>query len=84
VRFAASTLSVSLVSTYRYPALNLEAIALDDALDLLDILVTDIFSEAKKAGERARLRRIKDLDTAAIQLSRVCRLILGQREGRCD
>ena len=56
--------------------LNLEAIALDDALDLLDILVTDIFSDAKKAGERARFRRIKDLDAAAIQLSKVCRLIL--------
>ena len=56
--------------------LNLEAIALDDALDLLDILITDIFSEAKNAGERARLRRIKDLDAAAIELSKVCRLIL--------
>jgi hypothetical protein len=56
--------------------LNLEAIALDDALDLLDILITDVFSEAKNAGERARLRRIKDLDAAAIELSKVCRLIL--------
>jgi hypothetical protein len=56
--------------------LNLEAIALDDALDLLDILITDVFSEAKSAGERARLRRIKDLEAAAIQLSKVCRLIL--------
>ena len=56
--------------------LNLEAIALDDALDLLDILITDIFSEAKNAGERARFRRIKDLDAAAIQLSKVCRLVL--------
>ena len=56
--------------------LNLEAIALDDALDLLDILITDIFSEAKNAGERARFRRIKDLDVAAIQLSKVCRLVL--------
>jgi TnpA family transposase len=56
--------------------LNLEAIALDDALDLLDILITEIFSDAKNAGEKARLRRIKDLDAAAIQLSQVCRLIL--------
>jgi hypothetical protein len=41
--------------------LNLEAIALDDALDLLDILITDIFSEAKNAGEKARLRRSRIL-----------------------
>ena len=58
--------------------LNLEAIALDEALDLLDILITDIFSDAKNAGEKARLPRIKDLDAAAIQLSQVCRLILDQ------
>jgi hypothetical protein len=32
--------------------LNLEAIALDEALDLLDILIADIFYEAKNAGER--------------------------------
>ena len=58
--------------------LNLEAIALDDALDLLDIVITEIFSDAKNAGEKARLRKIKDLDAAAIQLSQVCRLILDQ------
>ena len=40
------------------------------------ILITDIFSEAKNAGERARFRRIKDLDAAAIQLSKICRLVL--------
>src|SRR6267378_189088 len=58
--------------------LNLETVALDDALDLLDIVITEIFSDAKNAGEKARLRRIKDLDAAAIQLSQVCRLILDQ------
>ena len=58
--------------------LNLETVALDDALDLLDIVITEIFSDAKNAGEKARLRRIKDLDAAAIQLSHVCRLILDQ------
>jgi hypothetical protein len=46
-------------------ALTLEATALDDALDLLDILITEIFSNATKAGEKARLRTIKDLDIAA-------------------
>ena len=56
--------------------LTLEATAIDDALDLLDILITEIFSEATKAGERARLRTIKDLDEAAIKLSQVCRIVL--------
>ncbi len=56
--------------------LNLEATATDDALDLLDILVTEIFSDAARASDRARLRTIKDLDSAAIQLSQVCRLVL--------
>jgi len=57
-------------------ALTLEATALDDALDLLDILITEIFSNATKAGEKARLRTIKDLDIAASQLGRACRLVL--------
>ena len=57
-------------------ASNLEAVALDDALDLLDILITEIFSDAARASDKARLRTIKDLDAAAIQLMQVCRLIL--------
>jgi TnpA family transposase len=55
---------------------NLEAVALDDALDLLDILITEIFSDAARASDKARLRTIKDLDAAAIQLTQVCRLVL--------
>ena len=56
--------------------LTLEASALDDSLDLLDILITEIFSNATKTGEKARLRTIKDLDAAAIKLGQACRLIL--------
>jgi hypothetical protein len=55
---------------------NLEAAALDDALDLLDILITEMFSGAARASDIARLRTIKDLDAAAIQLTHVCRLVL--------
>jgi TnpA family transposase len=55
---------------------NLEAAALDDALDLLDILITEIFAGAARASDKARLRTIKDLDAAAVQLTLVCRLIL--------
>ena len=55
---------------------NLEAAALDDALDLLDILITEMFSGAARASDKARLRTIKDLDAAAFQLTLVCRLVL--------
>ena len=55
---------------------NLEAAALDDALDLLDILITEMFGDAARASDKARLRTIKDLDAAAIQLTQVCRLVL--------
>jgi hypothetical protein len=57
-------------------AVTLEAAASDDALDLLDILITEIFSDATKAGEKARLRTIQDLDVAASQLGQACHLIL--------
>lgn len=60
---------VALVST-------LEATAQDDALDVLDIVLTDIFSEASKAGIKARLRTLKDLDAAAIQAAIVTRVVL--------
>jgi histone H3/H4 len=51
---------------------NLEAVALDElALDLLEILITEIFSDAARASDKARLRTIKDLDAAAIQLTQV-------------
>lgn len=55
---------------------NLEAAALDDSLDLLDILITEIFADAVRASDKARLRNIKDLDAAAIQLTQVCGFIL--------
>jgi len=58
--------------------MNLEASATDDALDLLDILVSEIFAEAARASDRARLRTIKDLDSAAVQLSQVCRFVLDE------
>jgi hypothetical protein len=43
-------------------ASNLEAVAFDDALDLLDILITEIFSNAARASDKARMRTIKNLD----------------------
>src|SRR5262249_1415123 len=57
-------------------AVMLEATAADEALDLLDILITEIFSDATAAGEQARLRTLKDLDQAASQLGHACRVVL--------
>jgi Domain of unknown function (DUF4158)/Tn3 transposase DDE domain len=49
---------------------TLEATAQDDVLDLFDIVVTTLFTDAAKVGKRARLRTIRDLDAAALQLRR--------------
>src|SRR4051794_7780723 len=53
-----------------------EATALDDALDLLDLIITDLLAQAKLAGEKERLRTLGDLDTAALQLRDVCTVLL--------
>ncbi len=45
-----------------------EATAQDDALDLLDELMRSLWKLATRAGERERLRTLRDLDTAALQL----------------
>ena len=47
---------------------TLEAIALDDALELFDALATDIFSHAEEAHRKSRLRSLRDLDAAAMML----------------
>jgi TnpA family transposase len=55
---------------------TLEASAQDDVLDLFDIVVTRIFAEAIRKGREARLRSLRDLDAAAMTLSKVCTLVL--------
>ena len=47
---------------------TLEATAQDDVLDLFDIVVTALFTDAAKIGKKARLRTLRDLDAAALQL----------------
>lgn len=49
---------------------TLEASAQDDVLDLFDIVVTKLFTDAAAVGKRARLRTIRDLDAAALRLRR--------------
>ncbi len=46
-----------------------ETKALDDALDLLDMLITEITAAAKRLGEKKRIRSLGDLDKAALKLS---------------
>lgn len=45
-----------------------EATAQDDALDLLDGLMRSLWKLATRTGERERLRSLRDLDAAALQL----------------
>ncbi len=49
---------------------TLEGTAQDDVLDLFDIVATTLFTDAAKVGKKARLRTIRDLDAAALQLRR--------------
>ncbi len=55
-----------------------ETIALDDALDVLDLLITNIAGEAKRIGQKKRLRTLKDMDKSALALAEVCALILSE------
>jgi hypothetical protein len=56
-----------------------EAIAMDDALDLLDLLISDIVRAAHHTGEQERLRTLRDLDTAALQLWEALQVLLDER-----
>jgi len=53
-----------------------EITALDEALDVLDLLMTSISNDAKKIGIKRRLRTLKDLDQSALSLAKACSLLL--------
>ena len=53
-----------------------EATAQDDVLDLLDELMRSLWKLATRAGERERLRTLRDLDAAALQLRDACLVLL--------
>ena len=57
----------------------IEVTAQDDALDLFDMLVQLLLSRSERATERERLRTIRDLDLAAMQLREACLIILDKR-----
>ena len=54
----------------------LEATAHDDVLEVLEMLLQELFSGAEKEQKKARLRTLKDLDQAARILAEACRLLL--------
>ena len=54
----------------------MEAIAHDDACDRLDALISELIRKALIVGQQKRLRTLKDLDAAALQLSAVCRRLI--------
>jgi hypothetical protein len=52
--------------------------ALADALDLLALLITDISHAADTDGQNTRLRTLRDLDAAALQLGEAIQVILDE------
>ena len=54
----------------------LEATAQDDALDVLDMLLRELFAKAGQADRKTRLRTLRDLDQAATTLAQACRILL--------
>jgi len=57
-------------------ARSVEITATDDALDLLDLLITDIVHQAHQIGQKERLRTLRDLDKAALRLWEACQILL--------
>jgi TnpA family transposase len=55
---------------------SLEATAQDDVLEVLESLLGDLFGDAEKADQKARLRSLKDLDEVTATLVRACRWLL--------
>ncbi len=57
---------------------SFETRALDDALDIFDLLMTGISRDAKRIGQKKRLRTLKDLDKSALALADFCSLLLNE------
>lgn len=54
----------------------LEASAQDDALEVLEVILRELFGDAVKANKKSRLRSLKDLDEAAATLASACQMLL--------
>ncbi|WP_235211397.1 hypothetical protein [Serratia marcescens] len=55
-----------------------EISALDDALDVLDGVIVGIGREAKKIGQKKRLRTLKGLDKSALELAYISSVLLDE------
>ena len=62
-------------ATLRAALHTLVALSHDTILDMLDAVVTALFSEAAKAGIQTRVRTLKDLDAAALTLAEVVTIL---------
>lgn len=54
----------------------MEATAQNDALEVLEALLRELFSNAVKADKKVRQRTINDLDQAAMTLAKACQMVL--------
>ncbi len=57
---------------------------IDDTLDIFEEFIADIKRNAKKVGEKYRLRTLRDLDEAALLLSAVCVVMTNNDRVRLD
>ena len=88
-RFAAATGTPNLgrmppdrqIATLLAFARHFEIVAMDEALDVLDALLTDVNTQAKREGKKSRLRTLGDLDIAAIHLRIVSGIVVDET---CD
>ena len=76
------TPSIARMSEYKKTALLVSFVyiyeiqTLDDVLNLLDMLISEITASAKRNGEKNRLRTLGDLDKSAAELSNFAQLII--------
>jgi TnpA family transposase len=54
----------------------MEETAQDDALDVLNLLVADLLRHSENEGKKDRLRTLKSMDEAALQLCKACEVLL--------
>lgn len=59
-------------------AREFEIRAMDDAFELLDLLMTEIMREAESTGKKERIRTLRDLDAAALCLVAGMNIILNE------
>ena len=64
------------VATLLAFAKSVELTAMNDALDVLDALIDKFFKEARAEGKKNRMRTLRDLDSAALDLRKACEIIL--------